>query len=104
MIDFDFLTFAEEGAAERDDVKRLVEDKKRDAVVTGKAPCGHPGEHVIGHYVRCLQGCDGAVPHYVRPEKTLKVCHHRVKYTTFSGRYQRMVDQCADCNEVTAIH
>jgi hypothetical protein len=24
-----------------------------------KAPCGHPGEHVIGNYVKCLAGCDG---------------------------------------------
>lgn len=23
------------------------------------APCGHPGEAIIGTYVRCLQGCDG---------------------------------------------
>lgn len=23
-----------------------------------KAPCGHPGEYVIGTYVRCLQGCE----------------------------------------------
>lgn len=22
------------------------------------APCGHPGEHVIGSYVRCSSGCD----------------------------------------------
>lgn len=22
------------------------------------APCGHPGEHIIGTYVKCLQGCD----------------------------------------------
>ncbi len=24
------------------------------------APCGHPGEHVFGGYVRCLIGCDAA--------------------------------------------
>lgn len=24
----------------------------------GIAPCGHPGEYVIGRYVRCLKGCD----------------------------------------------
>ncbi len=22
------------------------------------APCGCPGEHIIGQYVRCLRGCD----------------------------------------------
>lgn len=25
-----------------------------------KAPCGHPGEVIIGTFVRCLQGCDSA--------------------------------------------
>lgn len=25
-----------------------------------KAPCGHPGEVVIGTYVRCVMGCEGA--------------------------------------------
>lgn len=25
------------------------------------APCGHPGERIIGTYVRCLSGCEGAV-------------------------------------------
>jgi hypothetical protein len=34
------------------------------------APCGHPGEVVIGSYVRCLSGCDGAVPEAVNREKT----------------------------------
>jgi hypothetical protein len=34
------------------------------------APCGHPGEVVIGSYVRCLSGCDGAVPQAVNHEKT----------------------------------
>ncbi len=24
----------------------------------GTAPCGHPGEYVIGTFVQCLQGCD----------------------------------------------
>lgn len=23
------------------------------------APCGHVGEHVIGNFIRCLEGCDG---------------------------------------------
>lgn len=26
----------------------------------GKAPCGHPGQAVIGQYYRCLSGCDKA--------------------------------------------
>ena len=27
------------------------------------APCGHPGEHVVGQYIRCLtKGCDGLPP------------------------------------------
>lgn len=30
------------------------------------APCGHPGEHVIGAYVRCLQGC--TKDPYVQPK------------------------------------
>ncbi len=24
----------------------------------GKAPCGHPGEAIIGQYYKCLWGCD----------------------------------------------
>lgn len=24
----------------------------------GVAPCGHRGEHIIGQYVQCLQGCE----------------------------------------------
>ena len=24
----------------------------------GTAPCGHPGEYIIGQFVRCLVGCD----------------------------------------------
>jgi hypothetical protein len=26
------------------------------------APCGHDGEHVVGNYIRCLQGCDRVKP------------------------------------------
>ncbi len=33
------------------------------------APCGHPGECVIGTFVTCDQGCD-AVPRHVDPEET----------------------------------
>lgn len=32
------------------------------------APCGHPGEHVIGAYVRCLKGC--AKDPFVQPKTT----------------------------------
>jgi hypothetical protein len=38
------------------------------------APCGHPGEHVIGNYVACPVCDRGAVPKYVEPEKT--ECEH----------------------------
>ena len=34
------------------------------------APCGHPGEVVIGHYVQCMICDAGAVPERVDPEKT----------------------------------
>jgi hypothetical protein len=27
----------------------------------GVAPCGHPGEAVIGQYYKCLRGCDSAI-------------------------------------------
>lgn len=26
----------------------------------GVAPCGHPGEAIVGHYYRCHVGCDAA--------------------------------------------
>lgn len=36
----------------------------------GIAPCGHPGEHIVGNYVRCDKGCDDAVPEHVDFERT----------------------------------
>jgi len=37
----------------------------------GTAPCGHPGEVMVGNYVRCLRGCDSqAVPEHVETETT----------------------------------
>lgn len=37
----------------------------------GVAPCGHRGEHVVGQYVQCLEGCE--VP--IEPEiETCPIC------------------------------
>ena len=49
-----------------------------------KAPCGHDGEHVVGTYVRCLEGCDGSddddldieVHYFDLEEATPKMCPH----------------------------
>lgn len=42
----------------------------------GKAPCGHDGEAIIGHYYECLEGCGSAIPTYIDPEKTKQLCIH----------------------------
>jgi hypothetical protein len=62
-----------------------------------KAPCGCPGEVVIGSYVRCLSGHDG-VPEHVEPEKTQPVCSHSGQYEydghvwcTQCGRFLRTI-------------
>lgn len=71
-----------------------------------KAPCGHPGETVIGTYVRCLHGCDGeaAAPHYIRPEETKPICLHTTgTLVRWSARYQRSVMVCCDCEAVLKL-
>lgn len=61
---------------------------------SSKAPCGHKGEVVVGNYVRCLEGCEGAVPEYVKPEITEKYpCKHLSTYT-LNG-----VEKCAACDK-----
>jgi hypothetical protein len=46
-----------------------------------QAPCGHAGEAVIGNYVRCLLGCDDAIPEFIFWEKTKPMhCDHNDKY------------------------
>lgn len=51
----------------------------------GIAPCGHQGEHIIGQYISCDNGCDqhefdivlvedDAVPEFIDPEKTTPLC------------------------------
>jgi hypothetical protein len=53
----------------------------RKALMTGIAPCGHPGEHVIGTYVKCLSGCEGEAQEYAIsrvhfPAQELDPCAH----------------------------
>lgn len=42
------------------------------------APCGHPGEVVVGGYVQCDLGCDSSdgVPVDIRDIKTAPLCKH----------------------------
>lgn len=43
----------------------------------GTAPCGHPGEHIVGQYVQCpICDVSDGVPEYVEPEVTKKLCPH----------------------------
>jgi hypothetical protein len=43
------------------------------------APCGHRGEAVIGDYVRCLEGCEGA-PVDAEPAPPAPAREHRWMY------------------------
>ncbi len=36
---------------------------------SGTAPCGHPGEAVIGTYYRCLTGCDAVAKKTATPPR-----------------------------------
>lgn len=84
----------------RPTARDLLRDAQR-ASTGGKranAPCGHPGEHVLAGYIRCLEGCDGeAVPVHVPPEKTK--CLHRNTGAFHDPLTRRMARVCMDCKE-----
>ncbi len=83
----------------------------------GVAPCGHDGEHVIGTYVRCLEGCDDVlelelddvessdgVPSAVDPERTKPLCAHcqSADVASYPGMYDQDGKQlwhCHDCGK-----
>ncbi len=78
---------------------------------TGRAPCGHPGEHVIGSYVRCLTGCEGAegtggkVPRpanvcTVQPDYRGKLRHVRASGSDCGEYLWHGVKRCIECDEV----
>lgn len=80
------------------DVQELVEDKRRTAVVTGLAPCGHYGEHVFGGYVRCVMGCEGPRPAKIIAPKARPACDPRTH-----GRSKYIIDgtvHCGYCDEI----
>lgn len=96
--------------------KPRTDDLFRDAQrrsTSGKqttAKCGHPGEHVIGQFVRCLYGCDGEAvkdPPVARTKKTCKAdCHYWYKKRTLSllswtdPRTGRQIISCAECGDI----
>jgi hypothetical protein len=45
-----------------------------------KAKCGHIGEVVIGGYVACRRCDQDAIPAWVDPEDTQKICRHVEQY------------------------
>ena len=76
---------------------RGVELTARELATTGRAPCGHRGEHVIGDYVKCLEGCEGAaVPQQIKRESTQKICK-RHGYDYYAYKSQRF---CTHCDKV----
>lgn len=73
------------------------------------APCGHPGEHVIGQFVKCIYGCDGESVNVVvqRPKRLCKVdCEYWYKkrdlsLLQWSDPYTgRSVISCAECGKI----
>ena len=56
---------------------------------TGRAPCGHPGFHVIGTFVRCAHGCkDDSKPVLFCPVCfTLEVEPFRILLNAWTGEY-----------------
>lgn len=72
----------------------------------GTAPCGHPGEAIIGHYYRCLQGCDSATRGEVSLGlKSCPSCGSRnvepfeveAAYYIFNPDATRIDQHCIDC-------
>lgn len=64
---------------------------------TKRAPCGHQGEVVIGNYVKCLSGCDEAIPGPIARETTLKICEHKGQY------YYNGTLRCTFCDALLLV-
>ena len=53
--------------------------------------CGHEGEIVVGDFAVCLEGCEEAIPEYIKPEKTEPIeCIHVVRYHMFGVAFCRL--------------
>ncbi len=73
----------------------------------GIAPCGHPGSYIIGQFIKCDQGCDNAIPTYIDPEKTKRLCIHcgsiRIEIFPDFALNGKDIYYCNNCHRVFEV-
>ena len=67
------------------------------------APCGHPGETIIGTYVRCLRGCDAnAVKAETKPRTNFGNVNTKILADYYEARNKLLDEEIAKQQRIVA--